>query len=242
MPTFKHGKGTKILVGWYDLSTSFKEFSASTSIDMAETSAFGNVYKTYIQGLGDATISLTGMWSGGTNEVDDVLGTAIGAVGTLPVIVCPDGYGVGKRAIGLGANESSYEITGSIGDVVAVSAEFQSTVNSGGKSGVLLTTGAGVTTTTTSAAVDNAAATTADGYALLSVPANSRNVTTTIRIEDSADSSSWATIGTFTVVGTGSVAHEYLAISGTIRRYTRSVITLASGTGSITAHVLLARF
>ena len=57
-------------------------------------------------------------------------------------------------------------------------------------------------------------------------------------VEDSADSSSWATIGTFTTLAaTGS---ERLAIAGTVRRYTR-VRWDVTGTGSITAQVSIAR-
>lgn len=242
MPTFNHGKGAKVLVGAYDLSTYFKEFSASTSIDMAETSAFGNTYKTYIQGLGEATISLNGMWAtGSASDVDDVLSGLIADATTLPVTICPAGYGLGKRGVGLGANESSYEITGSIGDVVAVAAEFQSTVDTGGKSGILLTAGASISATAVAAGQDQAVATTRGGYALLHVTANTRDAAVTVIVEDSADNVSWATIATFTSVGAGTVTSEYKAITGTIRRYTRTTVTLAAGTGAVTPHVLLAR-
>jgi hypothetical protein len=242
MPTFVHGKNAKVLVGSYDLTTNFKEYSASTAMDMAETSAFGNSYKTYVQGLGEATISLSGMWSGETGEVDDVLGGAIGNAATLPVTICPNGYGIGNKGFGIGAQEASYEITASIGDVVAVAAEFQSTVNTGGRSGVLLTSGASVSATTTGSAVNGSAASTAGGYALLHVTANTRNATVIVTIEDSADGSTgWATIATFGTVTAASLDNEYLAISGTIRQYTRAVVTLTAGTGAVTSHVLLVR-
>lgn len=241
MPTFNHGKNAKVLVGSYDLTTSFKEFTASTNIDMAETSAFGNSYKTYVQGLGESTIGLTGMWSGGASEVDDVLGGLIGAAGTLPVTICPQGYGLGYKGFGIGANESSYEVTASIGDVVGVAAEFQSTVNTGGKSGILLTAGASISATTSYTGQDNAAATSNGGYVLMHVTANSRSTTSTIIVEDSADNSSWATIATFGTIALGSVDNEYIALSGTIRRYARVTVTLTAGTGSITPHVLLVR-
>ncbi len=241
MPTFAHGKNAKVLIGAYDLSTSFKEFSGSTQIDMAETSAFGNTYKTYIQGLGDATISLSGMWDAATGGIDDVLGSLVGATGTLPVSIYPSGYGIGKRAFGIGANESSYEVTGSIGDVVSVSTEFQSTVNTGGKSGVGLFPGTGIVATANQTSVDNLVATTGGGYALLHVPANTWDDFVDITIEDSADNVTFATIGTFTQLTAGLESSEYIAISGTIRRYVRAVITLTTGAGSVTPHLLIVR-
>lgn len=241
MPTFTHGKNTKVLIGEHDLTSSFKEFTAATSIDMAETSAFGNTNKTYIQGLGDTNLSLSGMFSGGEDEVDDVLGSTLASDDTLPVTIAPAGFGVGKRAFGMGAQTASYEITGSIGDVVAVSSQFASKVDSAGKSGRLLTPGTSITATGNQTSVDLAAASTNGGYALLHVTANTRSAGTTITIEDSADDSSFATIATFTVVATTDVVSEYLAITGTIRRYVRAVVTLAAGTGGVTPHVLLVR-
>lgn len=244
MPTFQHGKSTKVLVGSYDLSTYLKEFTAGTQIDMAETSAFGNAYKTYVQGIGDSGISLSGMWAtGGASAVDDVFTAAIASSATLPVIVAPQGYGYGNKGFGIGANQASYEITASIGDVVSVSAEFQSNVDSGGRSGVFLTPGTAITASTSFTGQDNAAATTNSGYALLSIVANSwTGGTATVEVQDSADNASWATIGTFTAqADPGTITSQYLAISGTIRRYARFRMQFSAGSGSVLPHVLLVR-
>jgi hypothetical protein len=232
MPTFVHGKNTRVLIGERDLSSSFKEFTAGANIDMAETSAFGNVNKTYVQGLADSTIGLNGMFSGGVDEIDEALNELLGSIANTPVIVAPNGYGIGKSAFGLGAQQSSYEITGSIGDVVAVSTQFQSKVDSGGRSGKLLTPGTSATGNQTS--VDNGAATTNGGYALLSVTETAGGATVTV--QDSADNTAWATIATFAAAGAGTPTSEYVAITGTIRRYTRAVIT-----GTAIAHVLIVR-
>jgi hypothetical protein len=237
---FVHGKSTKVLIGAYDLSTSFKEASGTTGFDMAETSAFGNTYKTYVQGLGDASISLSGMWDAATGSVDDVLGSLISSTTTTPVSVYPAGYGIGNRGFGLGANESSYEITSSIGDVVSVSAEFQSTVDTGGKSGVGLFAGTSLSATGNQTSVNNLAATTNGGYALFHLPTNSRSAAVDVKIQDSADNASFADICTFTQVASG-VSSEYKAITGTIRQYVRAVLTLTAGTGACIPHVLLVR-
>ena len=94
------------------------------------------------------------------------------------------------------------------------------------------------------AGVDNAAATTAGGVAYLgaSVLALGSYTNVIITVEDSANNSSFATIGTFTAI-TAVPASQRLEISGTIRRYTRTLATF-TGSGSsesITSAVGLAR-
>lgn len=149
MPTFIHGKASKFAVAeaaspleLVDLSAYTKEASFPRSMDMAETSAFGNIYKTYIQGLTDATISIAGQWDAtATVGPDVVLGNLIGAAAPVGFVYGPNGWvsltpsdGSGTSTVTGSAAKpvwtgtvwlSSYEITSSIGDVVAFSAEFQ---------------------------------------------------------------------------------------------------------------------
>ena len=72
MPTFAHGKNVNVFLDEFDFSTYFNDVSASTSIDTAETSAFGTSAKTYVVGHRDGTVSLGGMFEGtastGTDE------------------------------------------------------------------------------------------------------------------------------------------------------------------------------
>lgn len=242
MPTFIHGKNTDVLVGNADLTAYFKDANMATTIDTAETSAFGNTYKTFVQGLGASTIALTGMWAtGSAADVDDVLSPLINSAAVLPVSVWPNGVGIGRKGFGMGSTEDSYGITASIGAVVGVTAGFKSVVDSGGKSGVGLFPGTGIVATASQTSVDQLAATTKGGYTLLHVPANTWNANAVIIVEDSADNSSWATIATFTTVPSTTTTSEYKAIAGNIRRYVRSTITLTAGAGSITPVVLLVR-
>ena len=80
MPTFRHGKNINVFIDQYDFSTYFNDVSASTSVDTAETSAFGTSAKTYVVGHRDGTVSLGGMFestaSTGTDQYfASVLGT-----------------------------------------------------------------------------------------------------------------------------------------------------------------------
>lgn len=148
MPTFYHGKVSRLYVSKpatqtqiVDVSNALKEVSFPRQIDMAETSAFGNVYKTYIQGLADSTISASGQWAAGSAEdIDDLLSSLVGSANQTNLAYAPAGIvsstGTAPNLTQITPSAakplyvtevwlSSYEITGSIGDVVAVSVEFQ---------------------------------------------------------------------------------------------------------------------
>lgn len=150
MPTFVHGKNSEFFVSVagdqtevIDISDSLKELSFPRQIDMAETSAFGNTNKTYIQGLADASISGTGQWAAGSAEdIDQIMSDLIGAASPTNFAYAPagvsaktvDGSAPAYNVLTAAAAKpifygtvwlASYEITGSIGDVVAVSFQFQ---------------------------------------------------------------------------------------------------------------------
>jgi hypothetical protein len=103
--------------------------------------------------------------------------------------------------------------------------------------GVLLSPETSISATTTNASHDNGAATANCGYAHLHVTATSSG-NFAFTIEDSANDSAWATIATFTSTG-GAITGERQTISGTIRQYTRAVLTRTGG--SVTAVITLAR-
>ncbi len=87
--------------------------------------------------------------------------------------------------------------------------------------------------------VDDAAATIDGAVAHLHVTAVSASDTILVTIEDSANSSTWATIGTFTLAL--AATSQRITIAGTIRRYVRCVWDV-TGTGiSIPFAVALAR-
>ena len=65
MPTFRHGKSTVFKVDnsggtLTDISNTLTDVSFPQSVDTAETSTFGSSAKSYVVGLTDATISVSG--------------------------------------------------------------------------------------------------------------------------------------------------------------------------------------
>lgn len=240
MPTFRHGKNVKVFVDEFDFSSYFNDVSASTTVETAETTSFGSDAKEYITGLRDGTVSLSGMFEGTASVgTDDYFETVLGADVKQKVIVASEGHTLGGRAVMLESDATSYEVSGAIADVVQASAEFQS--SEGVEHGVILSSGAAITATGTGTGVDNGAATSNGGVGYLSVPVNTRNGNVTVKIQASADNSTFADLITFTVVSSATKTSERVEVTGTVARYLRVSYTVAGATGSATPIVAFSR-
>ena len=240
MPTFRHGKNVLVFIDQYDFSTYFNDLTASANVDTAETSAFGTSAKTYVLGLMDGTISLSGMYeSTDLTGTDQYFASVLGAAAKQKVIVALEGHTLGTRAVVMQADDTSYEVAGSIGDLVKTSIEFQS--SQGVDNGVILSSGSAVTATGNGTSVDNAVATTNGGVAYLSIPTNTRNGNVTVKVQQSADNSTFTDLATFTVIPSSTKTSERVEVTGTISRYLRVNYTVAGSTGSATPTVAFAR-
>jgi hypothetical protein len=129
MPTFRHGKSTVFKVdnsggSLTDISNTLTDVSFPRSVDTAETSAFGDDAKTYIVGLSDATVSVSGNYDA---TVDAHLAGVLGQAATLSFEYGPEGSTSTFVKYTGECILTSYEKSGAIGDVVTYSAEFQVT-------------------------------------------------------------------------------------------------------------------
>jgi hypothetical protein len=129
MPTFRHGKSTVFKVdnsggSLTDISNTLTDVSFPRSVDTAETSAFGDSAKTYIVGLSDATVSVSGNFDA---TVDAHLAGVLGQAATLSFEYGPEGSTSPQVKYTGECILTSYEKSGAIGDVVTYSAEFQVT-------------------------------------------------------------------------------------------------------------------
>lgn len=128
---FVHGKSTYFALdnsggSLTDISAYLNDVSFSRPIETAETTAFGANDKTYIVGLRDATISLSGMFDSTLdNHIQAVLGQASTlswefATNTSSPSATNPVYS-GECII------TSYDVSPSVGDVISVSIELQVT-------------------------------------------------------------------------------------------------------------------
>ncbi len=242
MPTFRHGKNINVYIDEYDFSTYFNDVSASTSVDTAETSAFGTSAKTYVVGHRDGTVSLGGMFEGtASTGTDQYFASVLGSATKQKVIVAVEGHSNGTGAIMLQADDTSYEVSSAIADIVQASAEFQST--DAVEHGKILSSGSTVTATGNGTSVDNGASTANGGAGYLSVPVNTRNGNITVKIQHSADDSTYADLVTFTTVTSTSKTSERIEVASgtTVNRYLRVNYTVAGSTGSATPVVAFTR-
>lgn len=242
MPTFRHGKSVKVFVDEFDFSSYFNDVSASTTVETAETTSFGSSAKEFIPGLLDGTVSLSGMFEGTDNTgTDDYFSTILGGATKQKVIVAEEGHANGYRAVMLQSDTTSYEVSGAIADVVQASAEFQS--SNGVEHGVILSSGSAVTATGNGTSVDNGASSANGGVAYLSVPTNTRNGNITVKVQQSADNSTFTDLVTFTAVTSTQKTSERIEVAAgtSVARYLRVNYTVAGSTGSATPIVAFSR-
>jgi hypothetical protein len=127
MPTFVHGKSCNFTID--DTGDSVRDISnVLTSVDFpqtrdtSETTAFGSSAKSYIVGLSDATISISGLWDA---TVDGYL------AGTEPTsrhfVFGPAGSTSGYVKYTGSCIMTSYSGAVPVGDVDTFSADFQVT-------------------------------------------------------------------------------------------------------------------
>jgi len=129
MPTFVHGKSTDFELDdtggtSRSLSNVLTSVDFPETIDTAETTAFGATSKSYIVGLRDATISVSGLWDA---TVDGYI------IGTEPAtrsfIFGPAGTTSSNVKYTGECILTNYSISNPVGDVVTFSLDLQVTGN-----------------------------------------------------------------------------------------------------------------
>jgi predicted secreted protein len=129
MPTFTHGKSTSFKVDnaagtLTDISNTLTDVSFPQTVETAETTSFGSNAKTYVVGLSDATISISGNFD---TTVDTHLSAITGQTATVTYEYGPQGTTAGNVRYTGEAIVTSYEKSGAVGDVVTYSLELQAT-------------------------------------------------------------------------------------------------------------------
>lgn len=239
-----HGKGSGLLLGVLDYTGFLKEFEAGDEIELGDSTTMGNEGHRYVPGLEQGTLSLGGLLdnlatAGGQDAtLDAALGAAAGSVVTSG----PGGLTYGARVSMIEARASSYSVSTPVGDVVSFSANLQAEGQADrGRMLAALAAVSGGVGDVDGVGIDNAASSPAGAVANLHVTANSRNGTTTVKVQHSVDNSVWVDLITFAVVGVGLTSAQRISVAGTVNRYLRSKITKAGTTGSATIAVAAAR-
>jgi hypothetical protein len=189
--------------------------------------------------LADGTISTSGLFDSTAGASNDVL-TGLIATEDNTFTVLPSGITAGNPAVIANGEMTSYEVSSPVGDVISISAEVQA--DGGLLHGVALTglvnTGSASATTT---GINNGAATTGGALFNLHLVANDRAGAATIKVQHSADDSTYVDLVTFTAISASVTAGESITSTGTVNQYLRTLSTLAGASGSVTYHISGAR-
>lgn len=252
MPTFVHGKNSKVYLDEFDMSAYLNSTDVNHTQDTAETTAYGATARAYIPSQASGTLSFGGLYDAvtGAGSSDKEFEAILGST-THPVLtVAIDGGTIGNRAVIARANETSYTLSSPVADINSVTADFEcsadpaNNVDFGVASGVQLTTGASIAHGSLGAlaSVDNSASSANGGAAVLHVPTNTVDGDTTIKVQHSANDATWADLISFTAVGASTITSQISAVTGTVNRYLRVTASTAGSSGAITFMVSFARF
>lgn len=126
---FRHGKNAVFKVDnsagtLTDISAFVNEASLPRSVETGETTVFGNSAKTYLVGLSDATLSISGPWD---SSLDATLAGVLGQDSSLTFEYGPEGSAASRIKFTGECFLTSFEVSSPVADVVTYSAEFQVT-------------------------------------------------------------------------------------------------------------------
>ena len=130
---FRHGKSAAFQVdatigaaSRTDISAYLTDISMPRSIETAETTTFGvtGSSKTYVTGLNDATISISGNWD---STLDGYMTTVLGNDTPVLWVYGPEGTASSRRKYSGSAILTKYDVKAPVGGVVTFSADYQIT-------------------------------------------------------------------------------------------------------------------
>lgn len=225
-----HGKNTKIYLNNEDYSTYFNSIDMAKTVDVAESTTFGKSSKTYITGNKDGTLSVAGFFDATADGVIQPL-----LANDLVLAVGVDGVDATDRVTFANGNITNYGVSAPVGDIVAVSLDFQA--DSGLHNGIVLENST-KTATASGTARDNSASTANGGAGFLIVTASSGTAPTLdLKITHSADDSTYADLVTFTQATGTTQEVKTVAKGTTVNRYLKVEYTIGGTSPSFTAIV-----
>jgi hypothetical protein len=237
----------------FDASQYINDVSVSKSVEASETTAFqtGGI-KSYIVGLKEGTISLSGFYENSLSGTEMFLKEALSdrIIGDKAILVFPDGgtalsvngtTNADFRCSMAQGVQTKYDIKSPVAGVVAVNAEI--TADGGVWNGVgqyipsSLLTGAG--TYYTKSSLQGTTSSNGGGQLQLGVTSLAGTTPTiSVQFQHSQDNSTWVNLAN----PLSSLGASVQVLSGTIYKYTRLAVTLGGTTPSATIYYGFARY
>lgn len=123
---FKHGKSAAVSFNAVLLTAFSNEGSLNIDIDTAETSVFGNNYKTFLTGQGTGVLTLSGHYDPAAGGPGPTITPRLFNDSTA-VVWFPGGNSTGQTSYTFAAIVTNYTESSSTGDRVTFSATLQVT-------------------------------------------------------------------------------------------------------------------
>jgi hypothetical protein len=232
-----NGLGQALYVQGYDLSSDASALSGiGYTQELLDTTSIDLSAMERITGRLDATLSVNGWFDNAAGKGH----AAYLASSKLPtgdrVVTYQMGTAIEGASYILNAKQATYDISNSSGSALATTATFSSNASITGFEGsayaVMLDAGATTYTATgNGTTVDQAASSAAGSVGVLQFVSGSSVSSFVIKIQHSADGSTWSDLITFTTISSDTPTAEIKTSSGTVNRYIRLTATLSGTNG-----------
>lgn len=252
-PTFRHGKGVRVLINQFDLSPFLTNAKMNGVAGTADVTAFQQPDNVYIPGLRDATISLEGNFSFSTGanstSVDRIFANYLGGSTQFITTVPLEANSTGGWAWMLKGDEIAHDVDTPIANKVSVAAMVQgSSFHFGGVMLRPLSTAKSTAVGGTNTGVVFAGSTvtgfsTNGGVGHLHVTYTTKVTgtrTATFKVQHSTTGSTWVDLITFTAATKATFQRS--TVSGNVKERLRATISsFAGSSGGLTAAISFAR-
>lgn len=232
---FAAGKGARVILNTFDLSAYLKNAGITITKDTLDTTVFTDSAREYIEGQKGGTATLSGLFDGADDTQDEVVQAAFASSSVQNVCIGLGGLTVGTPVYCARIWDAQYEQGAAFDGLVTFGASLQA--DGGWERALSLHALAAETTTGSYASQDNAASSSNGGAAYIFVTAQS-GAAGTVLVEHSTDNVSFTTLATFSSLS--GVSTSRVAVSGTVNRYVRGRLSVAST--SITFQLAFSRF
>lgn len=243
MATPIHGKGVRVLCDERDLSDFLREVQVSAEAETSDVTTFGDNDRSFIPGIRDATYSFDGLFAASTTAADDIANFFDGSIGgsTRHVYTVDLTRSTGGRAWLIFADNTQYDISSPLSDVVSLSVDAQA--SGGYRGGRMLRPLAAATSTGSNTGVltvgtTSAGGTTGGGVGHLHITAASTVTSIVTKIQHSTSGSTWADLITFTAATQETFQRS--TVSTTVKERTRATISTFTGGASKSASISVA--
>lgn len=232
---FVHGANSRIYINDQFVSGYISGFSVSSERKLADVTVQGSGGSNSIPGFIDGSMTIDGFLTtqaalGQPVAIQNLLRNASQTEHGVLTTAAPAGLAVGKPCFILRGDASKFELESKVDDAVSISYEAQG--EDGVDFGTLLTDGVAKGTTGAYASVnDVTAATTNGGVAMLHVVSKSGTTPTLdVKVQHSADNSTFADLVTFTQATDTTAEYKVVAKGTTVNKYLKVTYTIGGTT------------